>query len=179
MQFAFFRALGLGLGLALCPAFGQNAPAQESSPSLSSLCQLNRSSGYIFDGTVLSVHPVAPSATGVVTMQITFRVEQAIRGTRSGQILTIWEWAAVWNSGERYRPGERLLLFLYSPGKLGLTSTVGGPLGLFSVDATGAVMLADERLSVLSLETLMPQVRHKDRVNARALALAIQNADAE
>jgi hypothetical protein len=94
MLFAFFGVLGLELGLASFPTFGQNVLAQESPSRLSSLRQLNRNSGYILDGTVLSVHPVAPNTSGVATAQITFRVEQAIRGTRSGQVLTIREWAA-------------------------------------------------------------------------------------
>ncbi len=38
-----------------------------------------------------------------------------MRGTAPGQSLTIHEWAGLWLSGERYRVGERVLLFLYSP----------------------------------------------------------------
>jgi len=45
----------------------------------------------------------------------------------------------LWSFGLRYRRGERALLFLYPPSRLGLTSWVGGPLGRFAVDSTGSV----------------------------------------
>ena len=64
-----------------------------------------------------------------------------MRGTRAGEILSIREWAGLWNSGDRYRPGERFLLFLYSPSRLGLTSPVGGQSGRFAVDSGGSVIL--------------------------------------
>jgi hypothetical protein len=41
-----------------------------------------------------------------------------------GQVLTVHEWAGLWSSGKRYCVGERVFLFLYPPGKLGLTSVV-------------------------------------------------------
>ena len=178
MQLLYRHFLGWSLGVALisCCAVGQTSPARSLAPALSSLRQLNRNSGYIFDGTVLSVQRLEQNETGVATVQITFRVEQAIRGTRTGQVLTIREWAGLWSSGERYRPGERLLLFLYSPGKLGLTSPVGGPLGRFPVDSAGKVGLEAGRLSALA--NLQPHLQENNRVNARSLALAIQRADA-
>ena len=51
----------------------------------------------------------------VATVQITFRVEQAMRGTRAGQILTIREWAGLWNSGERYHPENAFCCFSTVP----------------------------------------------------------------
>jgi hypothetical protein len=111
-------------------------------PAVPSLNQLARSSGYIFAGTVMGVERVAPVVRGeVATVRVTFRVEQAVRGVRTGQTLVIHEWAGLWNSGERYRRGERVLLFLYRPSRLGLTSPVGGPMGRFNVDRTGQVIL--------------------------------------
>ncbi len=92
MEFAVVRILGLTLGLAFCQTSGQNTVVHDP---LSGLRQLNRSSGYIFAGTVLSIQPLSPNAAGVATVQITFRIDQAIRGTRSGQVLTIREWARV------------------------------------------------------------------------------------
>jgi hypothetical protein len=181
-MFAYIcRLLALGLALISLPAAGQNSSVKQSLPAISNLRLLNRSSGYIFDGTVLSVERIGQSETDTVqTVQISFRVEQAIRGTRIGQVLTIREWAGLWNSGERYRPGERLLLFLYTPSKLGLTSPVGGPSGRFAVDSRGNALLEDGRLPVLALDSVSrTQLRENKQVNARALALAIQRADAE
>ena len=103
--------------------------------------------GYIFAGTVKAVRRITPRARPrVATVQITFHVDKAIRGVRAGQTLSVREWAGLWESGERYRPGERVLLFLYPPSKLGLTSPVGGPAGRFKMDEDGQVILDPERL---------------------------------
>jgi hypothetical protein len=107
---------------------------------------LIRSSGYIFAGTVKSVERAAPRRNGVATVLINFHVDQGIRGVRTGQTLAIREWAGLWESGERYRPGERVLLFLYPPSKLGLTSPVAGPMGRFKIGADGRVIFDPGRI---------------------------------
>src|SRR5438094_3340147 len=99
--------------------------------------QFARSSGYIFSGTVLKIQRTTAGQNAVAFTQITFRVDEAIQGVRSRKIFTIREWSGLWDSGERYRPGERVLLFLYPVSKLGFTSPVGGPLGRFAVDHAG------------------------------------------
>jgi hypothetical protein len=92
------------------PAIAQNFG---SAPSLR---QLTRDSGYIFAGRVTAIERVPASATPeVATVKITFQVDQGIRGVRTGQILVIREWGGLWEHGERYRPGEQVLLFLYRP----------------------------------------------------------------
>lgn len=100
------------------------------------------SSERIFAGTVLQVEHLTPSPTSTLaSTSIRFRVDDAIRGVRQGQIVEIREWAGLWQSGERYRPGERILLFLYPPSKLGLTSPVGHRAGRFPLDKNGRVLL--------------------------------------
>ena len=180
MRFPFRQFSALTLALLSLPAAGQPSQADQQLPAISSLRLLTQNSGYIFDGTVLSVQAVPNDDHDLATMQITFRVEQAIRGTRAGQILTIREWAGLWNSGERYHVGERLLLFLYSPSTLGLTSPVGGAAGRFAVDSGGNAVIDNGRLPALPLDPASrAQLRDRKRVNARALALAIQRADTE
>jgi len=180
MRFPFRQFSALTLALLSLPAAGQPSQADQQLPAISSLRVLTQNSGYIFDGTVLSVQAVPNDDHDLATMQITFRVEQAIRGTRAGQILTIREWAGLWNSGERYHVGERLLLFLYSPSTLGLTSPVGGAAGRFAVDSGGNAVIDNGRLPALPLDLASrAQLRDRKRVNARALALAIQRADTE
>lgn len=173
----------LGLALFFVPQFlisagAQNLVVNRIPPSFSNLRQMNRDSGFIFDGTVLSAGRVTESGSDTVpTVQITFRVERAIRGTRNGQALTIREWGGLWNSGERYRTGERLLLFLYNPSKLGLTSPVGGPLGRFVVDSGGNVSLENGWLAALSLDPVSQRpLRGRVLVNSRAFALAIERS---
>ena len=105
--------------------------------------RITRDSGMAFSGVVTHVQRSA-SASG--TTQITFRVESAIRGVRRGQVVTIREWSGLWNSGERYVAGERVLLFLYPKSKLGLTSPVGGKLGRYAVDPAGRVLIGGPQM---------------------------------
>ncbi|MGO9126340.1 MAG: hypothetical protein ACLP6G_15820 [Terriglobales bacterium] len=108
---------------------------------------LTLNAGYIFSGTVKAVERLAPHTNGsVAVMRITFYVDQGLRGTRTGQTLVIHEWAGLWQAGDRYRPGERVMLFLYPPSKLGLTSPVGGTSGRFGVDPGGQVIIEPRKV---------------------------------
>jgi hypothetical protein len=128
--------------------FGAEAPAQrikiESDAPSAELLPISwrvlRDSGRIFSGTVLWVeHRNSDSSSAPATTQIVFRVDEAIRNVRRGQTLEINEWAGLWQSGERYHPGERVLLFLYPPSRLGLTSPVGNRAGRFAVNRAGLI----------------------------------------
>ena len=106
--------------------------------------QILRSSAMIFSGTVLNVeHQAAGSGTARGITQIIFRVQDAIRGVRPGQVIELREWGGLWNAGDRYRPGETLFLFLYPPSKLGLTSPVGGAAGKFRMQS-GRVLIGPQ-----------------------------------
>ena len=119
------------------------------------LAGINRAAGIIFSGRVTAVGRASPLERNSSYTTVTFRVEHATRGTANGQVLTIHEWAGLWARGERYRVGERLLLFLYSPSKLGLTSPVAGIAGKFSIDPAGRIRLRAENLAALPLEPLL------------------------
>jgi len=180
MRFPFRQFPALALALISFSADGRQPSTRPSLLAVSNLRMLTLNSGYIFDGTVLSVQAEQNDAHDVPTVQVTFRVEQAIRGTRAGQVLTIQEWAGLWNSGERYHPGERVLLFLYSPSRLGLTSPVGGPMGRFAVDSGGNALIESGCLPALPLDLAsQTRLRERHRVNARAHARAIQGAETE
>ena len=168
------------------PAIAQEARATSALPRTPSLRELTQTSGYIFAGTVTAVERIASAGPNeVATMRISFRVEQAIRGVRTGQTLVIREWAGLWGSGEHYRTGERVLLFLYSPSKLGLTSPVGGPLGRFAMDSSGRIILDHERAKVLLSDQALSDpaietgVCGTTRVNSRGFARAIRRAAEE
>src|SRR5713226_8041859 len=77
----------------------------------------------------------------------------------------------LWSSGQRYRVGERVLLFLYPPSKLGLTSTVGAEIGRFRVDPAGQVLLSAQQLSAFRDN---PVLAGKSRVKFNDFALAVQ-----
>jgi len=109
--------------------------------------QLSRRAGMIFAGTVLTAaaqtvnSPTAatdridPGTTPAV--QLSFRVDEAIAGVERGQVLTIHEWAGAWSMHRPMSKGQHVLIFLYPPSRLGLTSPVGGSLGQIALDPSG------------------------------------------
>jgi hypothetical protein len=126
-------------------SFGQ-VPASPLLRVPPTLPQITKRAGTIFSGRVVSIQSTpATSSDQVGSVQVTFQVEQAIRGVRVGQTLTIHEWAGLWTTGERYSVGERLLLFLYAPSAIGLTSPVGGAAGRFLIEK-------DERIQLSTLQ---------------------------
>ncbi len=148
VSFFSVRPVSIGLGvirfvaitLALCGPLCAEMPRPVSPQAYLPPRVAVQSAGMIFSGTVLKVAHLRPAGFPGIT-QITFRVENAIRGTRSGQTVTVREWAGLWGAGERYRLGERVLLFLYPRSKLGLTSPVGGASGRYEVDHAGQVLV--------------------------------------
>jgi hypothetical protein len=109
--------------------------------------QLSRRAGMIFAGTVLTAAArtvtrltaatdrIDPGTTPAV--QLSFRVDEAIAGVERGQVLTIHEWAGAWSMHRPMSKGQRFLIFLYPPSRLGLTSPVGGSLGQVALDSSG------------------------------------------
>jgi hypothetical protein len=133
--------------------------------------------GTIFSGTVTGIHlqPASRSDT-VQTVAITFHVEQAIRGVSPGQDLTISQWIGLWSGGQRYRIGERVLLFLYPRSKLGLTSAVAGPMGRFTIISKGSIPLSAQHLSAFRRD---PVLGGKSRATLSDFALAVRRAGEE
>ncbi|SPF31618.1 exported hypothetical protein [Candidatus Sulfotelmatobacter kueseliae] len=143
-----------------------------AAPGTFDLPWLARSAGMIFSATVTGIaRRPATSGQAFETVAITFRVENSIRGATPGEDLTVMQWMGLWSSGQRYRIGERALLFLYPPSKLGLTSCVGGPLGRFAVDPRGRVLLSAQQLSAFRQDSV---VGGKSRVSFRDFALAVR-----
>jgi len=113
--------------------------------------QLSRRAGLIFTGTVLSCQMQSPrTGRPVPSVALRFRVDRAIAEVTSGETLTIHEWVGARSLHPPMRPGEHLLLFLYPPSRLGLTSPVGGPQGRVHLDATGGNVAAVPSAAVLS-----------------------------
>jgi hypothetical protein len=83
---------------------------QESRDELGSgrgLQVLTRAAGTIFMGTVMSMRRIpATQENELETMQIVFRVDNAIRGAQRGAQLAVREWMGLWPSGERYQTSE-------------------------------------------------------------------------
>jgi hypothetical protein len=136
-----------------------------------------RAAGLIFSGRVIRIERrAATQGQSVETVAITFHVENAIRGVIPGEHLTISQWIGLWSSGQRYRVGERVLLFLYPRSKLGLTSAVAGPMGRFDIDAWGRVLFSEQHLSAFQKDSALGG---RSRIAFRDFALAVRQASEE
>ena len=163
----------------ISPTPPERYPPNPRSPSRRNLGfrEIARSAGMIFSGKVTKVQRYpATTAQSVETIAITFHVETAIRGVTPNDELTISQWAGLWSSGQRYRIGERVLLFLYPPSKVGLTSCVAGPVGLFRIDAWGRVQLDAQHISLLRRDSVLGG---KSRLSVGDFASAVRRASEE
>lgn len=152
-------------------------PTRPPSPITVGFPTVTRGAGIIFSGTVTALaRHAATHASVVETVAITFHVESAIRGTTPGENLTILQWIGLWSGGQRYRVGERVLLFLYPPSKLGLTSTVAGAIGRFTIDPRGRVLLTARHLSAFRED---PLLGGRSSVSFSDFAQAVQRASEE
>jgi hypothetical protein len=147
-------------------------------PQFPNLHSLAMRSGYVFAGTVKAVERIKPrreDKDSMAVMQITFHVDKGYRGVRTGQTIAIHEWAGLWESGERYRAGEHVMLFLYPPSKLGLTSPV--PNGRFPVDSGGQIVVPAAPPSTnLPAHGLLPPGL---RISPQDFGLALRRAEQE
>jgi len=152
-------------------------PRYPRNPSPGVLQQLARAAGIIFSGRVTFIGQAASSSRPTPSSTtITFQVEDAIRGSSTGQSLTIHEWAGLWTNGERYRVGQRVLLFLYSPSKLGLTSPVAGAMGRFAMDSEGQIMMSAQHVASMAAD---PILGGKTVVPYADFALAVRRSGRE
>jgi hypothetical protein len=140
-----FRPVG-EIQNAAIPISPQRYPPARGTP-LSA--QIVPAAGLIFAGHVTSVwRASSPAGSTSAPTEITFQVDEGIRGTSTGQQLTIREWAGLWDRGERYRIGESVFLFLYPPSRLGLTSPVYGGSGRFAIDAQRRIVINAHALAI-------------------------------
>jgi hypothetical protein len=139
--------------------------------------QLARTAGTIFAGTVTRIEP-GPAAGGsaVPTVAVTFHVERPLRGSLPGGSLTILEWLGLWSSGQRYAVGEHVVLFLYPPSKLGLTSAVGGTLGQFHLDSADGILPSEQQLAAFQAD---PLFRGRSRITLADFSQELRRAIGE
>jgi hypothetical protein len=146
--------------------------------------QLSRAAGVIFAGTVLRLEASpADTAQSIPIVQITFRVDQPIAGIERDEELTIREWAGAWANHRPMRVGEHLLLFLYPPSQLGLTSPVGGQAGLLQIDSLGRIVLP-KSLALPTSPRIRPPLRTptgaaRSNTTVRQLVHSIRSAREE
>ena len=105
------------------------------------LHQMSDQAAVIFIGQVIAIHPHLDPTGSSGYVEVDFQVDQPIRGCSSG-IYTLREWAGLWQGGaNRYRAGQRLLMFLRAPAASGLSSPVDGTDGAVPLRPGGAASL--------------------------------------
>jgi hypothetical protein len=122
--------------------------------------QIARQAGMIFSGTLLCAAS-QPTASGAVpTIELRFKVDRAIAGAHPGQVLTVREWSGSESLQRPLRPGDRVLLLLYPPSKLGLTSPVNGSSGQVAL-GPGGKLLRSQNIRVGQLERAIRGIREE------------------
>jgi hypothetical protein len=171
-KFLLVLAFTFSVFSCVAPLAAQTRPV--SSPLVNPDVQrVARKATLIFTGTVASISPVhSAGSEDINTVEITFQVEQALRGLRTGQRYTIREWSGLWMSGPRYRLGQRMMLFLYGPSRAGLTSPVEGRLGRYDVDRSGQVSIS--AASALPNPTARPIAAGPQHIPIRTFSRAIR-----
>ena len=145
--------------------------------------QLARRAGIVFAGTVLTSGSQIPITNPTITAQtrtdrtvpaieLSFRVDRAIVGVKPGQLLTVREWVGASSLHRAMRSGEHILIFLYSPSRLGFTSPVGGSRGQIALDASGKNVMEQNPLAPWDLGTDMSRLSARDRAGLASITVA-------
>lgn len=125
------------------------AAAQTLLPASVSLQQLNTSSGSVFSGTVVQIEHVHVEGQEPAAVRVKFRVDQAVRGCDTGETITVYEWAGLWMRGDRYRKGQRMVIFLYPASQTGFTSSVAGTAGTYVIGPDGLLRTTPQQVGGL------------------------------
>lgn len=124
--------------------------------------QLSRAAGMVFAGTVLGTATSTAKDQAIPTIEVKCRVDRAIAGVHRGEVLTIREWEGAWSRQRPLHLGQHVLLFLYPPSRLGLTSPVGGPLGQIALSGKGEIVVPPALVPVGGLGSALPSLPAPD-----------------
>lgn len=178
MRRSLFECLLFAFLLFIASALSAQQGAIPVSSVPANLRQVTDHAGTILVGKVISLETLPLSFSDqIASVQITFQVEQGIRGAKAGEHFSFREWVGLWSGADRYRVGQRMMLFLYTPSALGLTSPVGGGAGRLSIDASGRVRLSPTQQQSIQLSQT-PDIR-SGRVPVRDLVRAIRRMSEE
>jgi len=169
IRIALLAAYALAAYLSLFGAF-----ARASSVLPVDLDGLVHGAGVAFQGTVTDVHSDRDPQTGWIVTYVTFRVDDALKGS-VGASYTMKQIGGRLANGETYRVdgvptyalGHSYVVFLHSPSSLGLSSPVGLSQGKFDVaqTANGAEVSNGrdfrEMTANIPLDALPPAARAK------------------
>ena len=133
------------------------AVSQTLPPASVSLQQLNAFSGTIFSGTVLQIGRTNAEGQQPAAVRVRFRVDQAVQGCVAGETITVDEWAELWMRGDRYRKGQRVVLFLYPNSQTGFSSSVAGDVGMYVIGPDGLLRTTPQQASSLVTQATSSQ----------------------
>jgi hypothetical protein len=127
-----FALMLVGVGQRAESQSGSGAAAIPETSVGSVLRNLAARSGVVFVGQVVRIE----HKTG--TVEVTFQVQQPVLGA-VGAAYTLREWGGLWTGGrQRYRLGQRSMMFLHATNGTGLSSPVDGMAGMVPVVVQGA-----------------------------------------
>jgi hypothetical protein len=110
---------------------------------VTALHQMADRAGVIFVGRVAEVRRRDGGGVASGVVEVTFEVDQAIRGCAAGTPFVLREWAGLWEGDDqRYRTGQRLLMLLHAPNAAGMSSPVDGMDGAIPIVRGGSAPLA-------------------------------------
>lgn len=123
------------------------------------LRQMTEQSGAVFIGRVQAIHfdtaPLASQQAGTVTITLEVLTPiYAANGSLAGHY-TLREWGGLWTMGrQRYAVGQRALFFLRPPNAAGISTPVGGQMGMVPLVPGAATQtpLLDARLLAANLQ---------------------------
>jgi hypothetical protein len=146
------------LSALLLPLLVSPLTAGQALPSADlSLANLNDSAGMVFSGTVIQIeHAIATDAKPAF-VRVKFRVDQAVHGCNAGDEITIAEWAELWIRGDRYRKGQRVLIFLYPPSQTGFSSPVAGDVGTLTIGPDGLLRITPQQAKIFAAQATSSQ----------------------
>jgi hypothetical protein len=125
--YGWLRVAVIWTTVGVSAALGQSGATAPPQTVEDALHEMADAAGVIFAGQVMSVKVVQGSGGTSGVVEVTFRVDQAVRGCSADETYVLKEWQGLWAGGNaRYRVGQRLLMLLRAPGAAGLSSPVGG-----------------------------------------------------
>lgn len=127
--------------------------------TLDALQQMELRAGVVFAGEVVAIRRVGTGLSGseggspqnsfagnAGAVEVEIHIEDAVRGCTAGGQYVLREWPGLWvNQGPRYRVGQRAVWLLHAPNAAGMSSPVGGMVGVLPVTGRGARTLVDLR----------------------------------
>src|SRR3984885_1057266 len=142
----------LVLALACAVALTLSARGQATSTTIddaatpqdvvTALHQMADRAGVIFVGRVVEVRRQDGGGVASGVVEVTFEVDQAIRGCAAGTPFVLREWTGLWEGDDqRYRVGQRLLMLLHAPNAAGMSSPVDGMDGAIPIVRGGGAPL--------------------------------------